>query len=112
MSEIDSHEEHEHFNLAAIGGFLVVLTAASFSTYFLEDAAWWGRGSNMLFVLMISFCKASLVVGFFMHFRYEKLWKYFLTIPPCVLGVGLTLALLPDIAYSVYTRIGWSQLGP
>jgi cytochrome c oxidase subunit IV len=60
-----------------------------------------------LIVLMIGVCKAALVVGFFMHFRYEKAWKYFLTVPPCILGVVAIFALLPDIAFGTYPAVTW-----
>ena len=101
--------EHVEFNLWAIGAYLLVLTAASFSTYFLEDALWWGRVTNTLFVLMISVCKASLVVGFFMHFKFEKAWKYVICIPPATLAVTFVFVLMPDMAYQIYPKLLWNQ---
>jgi caa(3)-type oxidase subunit IV len=115
----DTPEGHEHaddMNLWEIGGYLLVLTLATFLTLYLP-AGVWGRMSNMFFVLLIAVCKATLVVRFFMHFKYERVWKYFLTIPPCVLGVVAVFALLPDIAFHTWPAatqsvpINWSAPG-
>ena len=45
----------------------------------------------------ISFCKAMLVVAFFMHLWWERAWKYALTIPSLFMGSLLVLLLVPDI---------------
>lgn len=63
--------------------------------------------------LVVAFAKAGLVVGYFMHLRWEKYWKYFLTIPALLLGVVLVAGIYPDIglrtqAYSDYR----SKRGP
>lgn len=113
-NEVAAGGEHEHgqheMNLWVIVGYLLVLTLATFLTLYLPKAAW-GPMTNTLFVLMIAVCKATLVVGFFMHFRYEQAWKYFLTIPPCILAVVAVFALLPDVAIGTYPRVPW-VLGP
>jgi len=63
--------------------------------------------------LVVAFAKAGLVVGYFMHLRWEKYWKYFLTIPALLLGIVLVAGIYPDIglrtqAYSDYR----SKRGP
>ena len=77
---------------------LVVLTFASF----------WVAGSEDVFSLQqtkwqvmlgISAAKAALVILFFMHFWWEKSWKYLLTIPTLLMGVILVVALIPDIMH-------------
>lgn len=109
----DADHEHgevhlDNRQLLQIGGYLLVLTMATFFTFFLSG--WlWGPVTNTLFVLMIGFCKASLVVGFFMHYKFEKNWKYYLTIPPTVLLVVGICALLPDIAFHTWERVPWNQ---
>ena len=102
--EHDDHAPHQE-NLWVIGGYLLVLTIATSATLILQQTNFWGHVTNILFVLMISVCKASLVVGFFMHFRYEKAWKFFLTIPCCTLALVLVMALLPDIAYGIWPKV-------
>lgn len=103
------HDAHDGPKLPVIAGYLLVLTIASFVTVPVQQNApgLWGPITNVLFVLMIALCKASLVVGFFMHFRYEQSWKYFLTIPPLVLAVVAVCALLPDVAIGAYPQIPW-----
>lgn len=75
---------------------LVVLTMASF----------WVANAEGLFTLPqtkwqvmigISSAKAALVVLFFMHFWWERSWKYLLTIPTLLMAVILVVALIPDI---------------
>lgn len=103
-------DDHGDMNLWVIGGYLLVLTGATFLTLFLPRSVW-GPMTNTLFVLMIAACKASLVVGFFMHFRYEKAWKFFLTIPPLILAVMGVCALLPDVAIGTYPLSHWVVTG-
>jgi hypothetical protein len=38
-----------------------------------------------------------LVIMFFMHVKYEKSWKYVLTIPTAMMAVFLVLMLVPDV---------------
>ena len=103
----EGHEEyHEEFSIPAVSTALIVLTVATSCAIWFQLL--WGPITNVLYVLMISVLKASFVVGFFMHYRYEKPWKYALTIPACVLCVTLVCALLPDIAYESYPKGPWA----
>lgn len=102
------HPEHA-IPVAAIFGYLVVLTIATSSTLILSRTGMWGPMTNILFTLMVSVCKATLVVGFFMHLKFEKSWKYALCVAPCVLAVIAVCALLPDIAYEVYPTRPWNE---
>lgn len=101
---LQGHDEHEPMNLPVLVGYLLVLTAATFMTLYIS---FWGPITNSLIVLAIGFCKATVVVGFFMHFRYEKSWKYFLTLPTCVLAVVAVTALVPDVAIGAYPKVSW-----
>ena len=47
--------------------------------------------------LGVAFVKAALVVCYFMHLRWEKYWKYFMTMPALILGIALAISLIPDI---------------
>ena len=40
---------------------------------------------------------------YFMHLKFEGLWKYVLLLPTAILACGLPLALAPDIALHYYT---------
>lgn len=77
---------------------LCVLTGASFFTYSdlwpFPDNPQIGRS----FMMAVSCVKASLVILFFMHLKYESgAWKYVLTIPAALMSVFLVLALVPDV---------------
>ncbi|QDU63093.1 hypothetical protein Pan216_39680 [Planctomycetes bacterium Pan216] len=95
----------EHFSVWEVFGYLCILTLASFVTLFMEGS--WGPVTNMLFVLLVAVCKAALVLGFFMHLRYEGMWRWFVTLPASALAIILVFALLPDIAYQINTQIAW-----
>lgn len=49
--------------------------------------------------LGVAVVKAALVVAYFMHLRWEKYWKYFLTLPALILGFLLAASLVPDIGW-------------
>lgn len=92
----ETHESHIHPNYLAIFGYLVVLTAASFATLALHERL--AATLIVLFVLAVAVCKASLVAMFFMHLKFEGLWKYVLLVPTLFIATVLVLALLPDVA--------------
>lgn len=74
---------------------LVVLTIASVTVgqvdiFAREETKW-------LVMIGISIAKASFVILFFMHFWWEKSWKYLLTIPTSIMAVILVTALIPDV---------------
>lgn len=98
----DGHgDDHHHalpFNPWIIFFALLILTGISWAA----DAFLGGRFSILtisVIVMMVSLCKATLVVAFFMHYRYETKWKYVLTLPPMIVGVLIMLALVPDVGY-------------
>lgn len=93
MSETDS--AHAHPNYMLIFWMLVVLTGASFVTYFVGNAV--SVTAIILFVMLVAFCKATLVGMFFMHLKFEGPWKYVVLIPAGLLLVLLVLALIPDV---------------
>ena len=99
-------DSHADYNVWQVVGYLLALTFATFLTLYLPRNVW-PPLVNMLFVLAIATAKATLVVGFFMHYRFEKSWKYFLTLPTCVLAVVAVLALLPDVGVGTYPKAPW-----
>jgi cytochrome c oxidase subunit IV len=48
-------------------------------------------------MMAVSCAKASLVILFFMHLKWEANWKYVLTVPASIMSVFLMLMLIPDI---------------
>ena len=57
------------------------------------------RAATWTAFLGVAFLKAALVVFFFMHLKWEKVWKYYLTMPALVLGLVLAVSLIPDIGW-------------
>ncbi|MEX2185698.1 MAG: cytochrome C oxidase subunit IV family protein [Pirellulales bacterium] len=97
----DAHHEH-HTSLGLyvyVFVALCVLTGASFFTYSDKwpfhhpDQEWVG----WTFMMAVSCTKAMLVIMFFMHVKYEKSWKYVLTIPTAMMATFLVLMLVPDV---------------
>jgi cytochrome c oxidase subunit 4 len=91
---------HDH---SGVGKYLVVfvalcvLTGMSFFTY---SDFWRSRLApevGWAFMIAVACTKAALVIMFFMHLKYEKSWKYVLTIPTAMMAVFLVLMLVPDV---------------
>lgn len=93
----------------SVFGALLLLTVCSFGIAQspLMENRWLG-GSLML---GISLAKATLVVLCFMHFWWERVWKYAVTLPVVLLAVILVLLLIPDIAWRLhhYSLDRWEQ---
>ena len=53
-------------------------------------------------VLAVAVVKASCVMLFFMHLKFERNWKYVILAPTIILAIGLPLALLPDVGVHYY----------
>jgi cytochrome c oxidase subunit 4 len=58
-----------------------------------------------LVVLAVACCKASLVIMYFMHIKFEGRWKYALLAPTVILALALMIALAPDIGSEYYMRL-------
>jgi len=79
---------------------LVLLTLASFAVgnfelFVMQRTKW-------IVMIGISVAKAAFVILFFMHFWWEKSWKYLLTIPTTFMAILLVVALVPDIMQRRY----------
>jgi cytochrome c oxidase subunit IV len=73
------------------------LTTVSLITY----TDFWRHQFNPIvgnaLMLAVACVKAFLVIAYFMHLKWEKSWKYVLTIPTCLMAVFLVLMLIPDV---------------
>lgn len=104
----DGHGSHPHINYFSIFIALCICTLLSAAADKLGD---WGlfegqRGKRIIAVLVlaIAVAKAQFVMRYFMHLKFEGLWKYVLLLPTAILACGLPLALAPDIALHYYTE--------
>ena len=61
-----------------------------------------GRTLMITGVMTIAVCKATFVMMYFMHLRFEAAWKYILLAPTAVLAMALPFTLAPDIAFHYY----------
>ena len=96
LTERDSEFRSSVATLVVVFVMLSILTGIS---YWIANSALmdnrplaWGS------MLAVSIAKATLVVCFFMHFWWERAWKYVLTIPALIMGCLLVVLLIPDIA--------------
>jgi len=53
-------------------------------------------------VFIVAAAKATFVLLYFMHIRFEGAWKYILLAPTMILALALPFTLAPDIAYHYY----------
>ncbi len=90
---------HPHVNYLAI--FLALCACTALSVVF--DIVDLNKRTVAVLVLAVAVAKAQYVMRYFMHLKFEGLWKYVLLLPTAILACGLPLALAPDIALHYYT---------
>ena len=99
---VDSHDaEHHHPPYQLIFWMLCVFTAISWVADECSDMIP-GGATLAVIVLAVAVCKATCVMLYLMHLKFEKNWKYVLLCPTTILAIGLPLALLPDIGVHYY----------
>ena len=96
----DDHSHHEHPKYAVIFGALCVFTLISI----MADVVHLPYAVKVVAVLSVATCKAMCVMAWFMHLKFERAWKYVLLAPTTILGLGLPLALGPDVALHYYPQ--------
>ena len=78
--------------------YYLIFALLMLGTYLTVQAAFIDLGAfNTVVALAIACVKATLVILFFMHVKYEANWKYVLTIPAAFMSIFLILALVPDV---------------
>ena len=98
----DNHDaEHHHPPYKLIFWVLCFFTAISWiADEFSHKIP--GGATLAVIVLAVAVCKASCVMLYFMHLKFEKNWKYVILGPTTILAIGLPLALLPDVGVHYY----------
>jgi cytochrome c oxidase subunit 4 len=104
MAELyDAHHEaqqdHAKVPYFAIFATLVVFTGITIAASYFTLGT---RAGNAALALAIAGFKASLVMLFFMHLKYEKRGIVLIALAPFFLVGVLILALVPDIVYGQY----------
>jgi cytochrome c oxidase subunit 4 len=96
----DSHSNH-HVNYRLIFIVLVICSILSF----VFDKISMTPGVTLVLVMAVACTKATCVMMYFMHLKFEGNWKYVLLAPTTILAIGLPVALFPDIGASYYTSV-------
>lgn len=96
----DEHDSH-HVNYTAIFGVLCVLTVLSIVADLTKSRL--GAVALASVVMGVAVFKATCVLLYFMHIRFEGPWKYILLAPTTVLAMALPFTLAPDISFHYYT---------
>ena len=92
------HHEHPPVPYFAIAAALFVLTGVTIGVSFIDL----GKAGNVILAMIIAATKASLVMMFFMHLKYEKKTLLVIAAIPYVLAAILLFALFPDIVHGQY----------
>lgn len=91
-------ESHPHVAYWMVFGALCICTLISW----VLDIAHLPKSFLVVAVLAVAVAKALFVMTYFMHLKFEGRWKFIILMPTAILGVGLMIALAPDIALHYY----------
>jgi cytochrome c oxidase subunit 4 len=96
---------HHHVNYFAVFGTLVVLTIVTVAVAFINIKS---ELAKVLLALTIASIKASAVILYFMHMKFEGKMIYLILIVPLCFCVLLVIALLPDVTFGpIYNSSLW-----
>lgn len=98
----EEHNGHPHVNYWMIFGFLCILTGASVVADVVDIEHLFNVFVLAFVVLLIACFKASYVMRYFMHLKFEGGWKYIILLPTTVLALAIPFALASDIAVHYY----------
>jgi len=98
----EEHNDHPYVNYWMIFGFLCVLTTASVVADVIDIEHLFNLAVLAVVVLLISCFKASYVIRYFMHLKFERGWKYIILLPTTVLALAIPFALASDIGIHYY----------
>ena len=95
------HDDHSHGHVSYLVIFfaLVIFTGISVIADVVHIPS---TALKTVIVMSVAVAKATCVLLFFMHIKFEGNWKYILLAPTTILAIGLPIALMPDVATSYY----------
>ena len=70
-----------------------------------SESEGWSTPVIAVIVLAIAVAKATCVMLYFMHLKWERGWKYVLLAPTTILAIGFPIALMPDIGFHYYHQV-------
>ena len=95
-----SDSEHGH-DVNYLGVFIALCVFTGLSVLF-DVFEYSNRAILIVLVLGVASAKATCVMLFFMHLKFEGNWKFIILAPTTILAIGLPLALLPDVGVHYY----------
>lgn len=95
----DSGHGSHHVNYLLIFVLLCGFTALSVVADLVEMPS---KAVLIVIVFAIASAKATCVLLFFMHLKFEGNWKLIILAPTTILAIGLPIALMPDVAFHYY----------
>ena len=104
------HKSHDKIYWAVFFA-LCIFTGLSFYADILpvkeagSESEGWSTPVIAVIVLAIAVAKATCVMLFFMHLKWERGWKYVLLAPTTILAIGFPIALMPDIGFHYYHQV-------
>lgn len=99
MSDAAAQDHAAHDHSKAYVNVLLALAVLTFVTV-LVSRYHFGRAGNIGVGLLIATVKASLVVMFFMHLKYEQRWWAGIVLFPLALVLIIIGSNLPDTAFN------------
>jgi cytochrome c oxidase subunit IV len=99
----EPHAVHHHVNYFAVFGVLMVLTIITVAVAFLEIKS---EFVKVMLALAIASIKASAVVIYFMHLKFEGKLIYFILFVPLTFVFIVCAALIPDVVLPALK--GWN----
>ena len=104
---------HHKVNYVAIFIALVVLTVVTVAVAFIPNLKEWQK---VLLALAIASVKATFVVLYFMHLKFEGKLIYLILIVPVTFCIILVVSLLPDVSFAPifhdFSTKGWRWVQP
>jgi cytochrome c oxidase subunit 4 len=97
---------HHPINYVRIFITLVVLTVVTVAVAFLGIKKEWQK---VLLALAIASIKATFVVLYFMHLKFEGKLIYLILIVPVTFCVILVVSLLPDVSFAPIFHDVWAS---
>jgi len=90
-------ESHHKVNYFAVFVILVILTVVTVVVAFVNIKS---ETAKILLALTIASVKASAVVLYFMHVKFEGKLIYLILLVPVSFSIMLVIALLPDVTFA------------
>lgn len=97
------HGEHEHHSVKYFYVFAALCLFTGLSIVF-DVVNITNPAVKIVLIMGVASAKATCVLLFFMHLKFEGNWKFILLAPTTILAIGLPIALMPDVAVNYYQK--------